>query len=246
MKRRHKYAVVTAIYGGVTKLNSPRVVAPNTQYICYTDDRALRNSVWDVRYKPMPRRLPVLGAKHIKVMIHEHVDCEYSLWIDGRLTELLVDPIKCIFPLLAYDIDAKSLHTESDQDLGEVDPVDMVLMRHSVRNCAYKEAEVAIKQGKDIPEEVTKTVAYLRACSHPEDCGLYVGNMLVRRHSKSVIGFNELWWDSIAKGSFRDQLTLPLALRTSEISIRTVPHRMMTLWSKPGRKLKETVKRGNR
>ncbi len=114
---------------------------------------------------------------------------KYSLWIDGN-TSLKTEPEHLI----------KYLKT------------DIACFRHPDRDCIYKEAEVCKEWGLADPEYADEQMRRYREEGYPKHNGLAATTYVLRRHTKEVEEFNNLWWSEICRGSKRDQLSFNYCL----------------------------------
>lgn len=132
---------------------------------------------------------PVLNAKIFKVLAHLFVPGQ-SIWVDGNIFPTATE--QEIFSELPYDC-----------DLG--------MFRHPMRSRASEEAEelIDLKVGHAPSIDDWK--------NHPGGWGfgLFEANVIVRRDSDRVRRFNECWWSLVCRWPWRDQLTVPEALRIS-------------------------------
>lgn len=135
--------------------------------------------------------LPVYNSKIYKVLAHQFVDSDISIWIDGNIY-LKASPSQIVEEMLG------------DADLG--------LFKHPVRNCIYKERDAAIFHRPLLKDEIySQTERYLEK-GYPVDNGLYECGVLIRRHSSKMESFNNSWWSEICRHSSRDQLSFPYVL----------------------------------
>lgn len=191
-----KIAYVTAICGSYDILTEdlPKDGGDvEVEYCCFTDQLH-----W---YSPNWKILPactdfngrwdqnVRNAKRHKILIHEYVDCDYSLWIDGHITLL-----KPTTELIQRYMDGKD--------------VEIATFKHWGRNCAYREADTCIQLGLDTIEVMQNQMIEYKAAGFPADFGLHAGTMILRKHTEKVKEFNCLWWEEVCKHSKRDQLSL--------------------------------------
>jgi len=170
--------------------------ADGVRYVAFVD-RPVVHDVWEtVRVDPTPGD-SCRVAKRFKVLIAEHVgDASRSIWID-RHCRLICDPL--------------AIWDEFGEDVG--------LVEH-YRRCVYSEAKACRRQRKDGALIIRRTTDRWRAEGVPENGGLYYGGFVLRRHG-GADDFSRLWWDLICWGSRRDQLSLPVALHRSGVSVRT-------------------------
>jgi Protein of unknown function (DUF616)/Glycosyl transferase family 2 len=190
--------IYTAIFGGYDVLRDPEERVPGVQYVCFTDNPRLRSDSWIIRYR-RPSGNPLMQSKACKILAHETLDCDYSLWIDGRST------LHCLNG--AFD--------RLRSDLG--------LRRHPSRDCIYDEAEHCKRQRRGDPRLIDTSVARYRAGGHPERHGLWLGGVLLRRHTPAIAEFNRQWWREVSTGSSRDQISLPVVLRRLGLAFDELP-----------------------
>ena len=133
---------------------------------------------------------PVLNAKIYKVLAHLFVPGD-SVWVDAN-----------IIPKVSEEAIFSEVHFDCD----------VALFRHPARASAMSEAKVLIEKNIGSIPDVKDWVEH-----HSEGLGtgLFEANVIVRRDSERVRRFNECWWSLICRWPWRDQLTLPEALRIS-------------------------------
>ncbi len=183
----HRRVVYTAIFGGSDRLHEPAVVEPGCDYVCFTDDLALKSAVWDIRRPHMPFADSRRNARMLKILAHRHfADYEYSIWLDGTFT-LLCPPGELIERYL-------------DED-------DFAAFKHPRRNCLYDEALACIQMGKDDPLVLFGQARAYMSDGYPPDNGLIYSGIVLRRHSPLVAETCELWWQELARHSKRDQVS---------------------------------------
>lgn len=197
---------VTAICGGYDILSETLPSDDGTTYVCFTDNPAIQCSRWEVRpaCKEFTGRWDgnVRNAKRHKILIHEYIYCDYSLWVDGHAT-LLKPPTALI----------KTYIENTDYDI--------VIFKHWGRECVYDEAETCIQLGLDKEEIMRNQMAVYEAEGYPRKAGLNAGGIILRRHSEKVQEFNEFWWDQVCQHSKRDQLSLNYSIWKTGIKVGT-------------------------
>lgn len=193
-----KIVVYTAIFGNIKdELRNP--IIPYGQekhdeidYVAFLDTPQTNydgvNNIWQIvppvfRIKNHRRQ-----ARAHKVLAHKvFPNYEYSLWIDGCLQLINED----ISPLIKMYLDVN----------------DLCVFRHKKRICVYEELAACIDQEKDDPDIMINQVKRYSKEGYPTDNGLGETTALLRKHTKRIEKFNELWWREIESGSFRDQLS---------------------------------------
>jgi len=170
--------VYTSIFGGYDDFIDDQYRMPNTDYICFTDEK-IQSTFWDVIVCE-PESIPVRDAKKFKVLPHRYLkEYEYSIWMDGNL-QLKSD--------VSHLIDGCSF------------------IRHPHRNCVYKEFMACVRCKKDDPHIMQKQVRRYRKNRYPSRNGMTSSCFIIRKHN-DMIKVNEDWWAEIEAGSYRDQLS---------------------------------------
>lgn len=190
-----KTVFYTAIYGGYDRLAEiPHRVynagkESGVDFLCFTDDWRLTSNTWTV-LASQTKADPRAAAKFCKVNSHQILfDYCRSIWIDGSF--------RVLGPLW-------ELFDEFSTDIG--------LFEHTCRTCLYDEIrDVRIKR-KESPSVLGDVERRYEAAGCPKDAGLYMGGILLRRHTTAVARFNQEWWSEIRIGSLRDQISLPYVL----------------------------------
>jgi Protein of unknown function (DUF616) len=205
-RRAHKRTVVyTAVTGLWDDLRVPSLVDPEIDYIVFADVRLPPPPAPWVR-RGIRRRQgnDRLTSRFIKVTPHIHLpEYELSLWMDA----------------------AYQLRNVTEQILEELaGSMQIATFRHSQRNCAYAEAEVVRTYKLDSGDNVDRTVAHLKAHGFPSRAGLCETGLVLRRHqNRDLIRAMEQWWDTISRGSCRDQLSFNFALWQNQLPYAVLP-----------------------
>jgi hypothetical protein len=135
---------------------------------------------------------PRLNAKIYKVLSHQFVDADVSVWVDGNV-QLLVSP----------------------EELVSLMSGDACAFRHWDRDCIYDEARVCIRSRLDNADTIRQQMDKYQREGFPKHAGLAAASVLMRRHTPEVCRMNERWWAEICTHSIRDQLSLPVCFRGS-------------------------------
>jgi GT2 family glycosyltransferase len=194
-----RIVIYTAVAGGYDDLQAPLVRPPNCDLVAFSD-QALEVEGWQVRPFNYLHQDPTRAARFVK--LHPHVyfpDYDHSIWVDANIG--VRGDIREFCERLIYD-----------SSVG--------IFIHPLRDCVYVEADECIKREKDDPEVIKRHVARYRAEGFPENAGLWETNVVVRRHNDpDCIALMTAWWREMEIGSRRDQLSLPVAVRSSPITI---------------------------
>ncbi|MCR5836692.1 MAG: DUF616 domain-containing protein [Lachnospiraceae bacterium] len=184
---KERLVVYTVITGGYDYLKEPEYIMDNCDYICFTDNPKLTSKVWDIRVVE-PEESMVRTQRQLKILTHRILpEYTWSIYIDGN--------VRIIGDFRKY-MEA------------ELEDEEILCLKHPNRISIYEEAQECINLKKDNPEVILRQVAQYRKEGYPENSGLVVSNVLVRKHaSPRVIELMELWWKQLQKYSFRDQLS---------------------------------------
>ena len=190
--------VFTAKYGSTGAPADPLERAPAVQYLCFTDNNRLRSDVWSFRTYA-PSRDPLMQTKACKILAHESLDCDLSLWIDGGVE---LQSLAGAFRLLSADV---------------------ALRRHVSRNCIYDEGKHCKEVRRGDPRLIDRSLARYDDEAHPRDYGLWDTDIVLRRHNDSTKSFNLEWWREVSTGTPQDQISLPVVLRRLSMPFETLP-----------------------
>jgi hypothetical protein len=197
--------VYTSITAGYDSLKEqPKSVGFGVAFRAFVDGEK-NSETWRVRPVTSTFATPRLNAKYYKVLPHKvFPEQEYSLWVDGSVE---ICPETSILDLVDKFLSA----------------ADLAVFAHDRRNCLYQEAAYCIMHRKDDSETIFKQVSRYTQASYPANNGLAECSILLRRHTKKVKAFNELWWREILAGSFRDQISFPYAAWKTGVKVEYIP-----------------------
>ena len=189
--------IYTANFGDKDVVKEPLIRPDNTKFVYFTD-RPFESDVWDVvidNQQGDSNRI----AKWYKINSHEVFPGESTVWIDASIG-VLSDP------------------TEFFQGWDN-----MLVRKHRDRNDIYEEAEACILSDRD-PAAVRIQIAEYMQQGHPRNTGLYINSILFRKPTAATTDLNRAWWQEIKRHSFRDQLSLPYALRIQGTLVKEVEY----------------------
>ena len=195
-----RIAVYTAIVGDYDSLKIPNAIDPACDYYCFTDRDISWQNVWVRRDIPWRHADPVRMARHVKHNPQVYfADYDWSIWLDANL-QLNSSP-------------QELMPTQRDS-------WDLAVWRHPYRNCTYAEAEQCVLEGKDDPDTIRAQMQRYRSKGFPERAGLNENNVLVRRHNDpAMVELARAWWDEIARGSRRDQLSFGFVAQRRKVRV---------------------------
>lgn len=204
---RESIVVYTVVLGGYDTIRTPLVVNPNVRYVAITDGEA--PSPWEVMRPPHVTGSHVIDSRRWKLNATElFPDADWTIYYDGQL-QLACDPLQLLAECEAWG----SIFT------------DLFLFRHQDRNCLYAEAAevLRIRRDRTTSRQIAPQVARYRSDAFPEQAGLYLGGILVRRGGIACEKFNSTWWNELTIGSHRDQISLPVAIKRSGVNFAALP-----------------------
>jgi len=184
-----KFALYTAIFGRPGRFNVPGVSIPDMDRFCFTDLN-VQSHFYQIKKMDLNHLISVRRQRLIKICIPDDIfdNYEYSIYVD------------CKRP---YSIDFKYL-------LKHMLPGSDILTRqHRRRSCIYDEGEFCIEKKKDKEETISGQLDFYRSEKYPVHNGLHASGLLLRRHTKELKVFSNLWWEQIEMYSHRDQISLP-------------------------------------
>lgn len=194
-KLQKRIAVYTALTGGYEEPVIHERLAPEVDYILFSDAPTDDRGFWDVRSIAYKSDSAVRRARHVKTNPHAYLSgYDVAVWVDANVI-IRGDILKYV-QLVIDDPDTP-----------------LYGIAHPHRNCIYEEAKAVIAAKKDDVGIVEGQIARYRSEGYPVRQGLIETNLLVANlaHPLSRRIFDE-WWREIDLGSHRDQLSLNYVL----------------------------------
>lgn len=202
--KNEKGVVYTAIFGDYESLLDPKIINPNLDYICFTDNPNLKSNVWKICLIDFPELDSTRKARRIKTLPHKFLsEYEFSIWVDAAF-------------LIVGDLE-EYVNTFSKNNL-------FLGINHSWRDCIYEESKAILGLNKDNEEIVKKQIDKYKSEGFPENFGLIESGILFRRHNHPIISkLMDEWHDEIMNFSKRDQLSLNYVCWKNNFSYDEVP-----------------------
>ena len=188
--------VYTAVFGNYDTLQPAKYPS-----LCFMDGQMPPVPGWEYR-TVFAGRDPKWANRHCKLLVHEYLNTEYSIYHDGNV-ELLTDPSTLIEKYLK--------------------DTDITVFAHPKRDCIYDEGETCIREGKALAGPVHAQMERYRTEGYPAHNGLAACWVLIRRHTPVVKRLNELWWAEYTKGAKRDQLSFNYSCRKLGVEYAIIP-----------------------
>lgn len=223
----NRKVIYTCLTGGYDRLEQPAAIAPDWDYICFTD-REGQDGVWQLRKIPSDSPDPVIRSRYPKMLPHQALpEYDYSVYLDANL---------CITGAEFYRI----------VDLCIVDGIDFAQVEHPKRDCVYEELKYCYLKDKIDTRTAFRLHRQWTAEGLPRHTGLYENNLIFRAHNEpEVKTIDEAWWQAFSAGIPRDQLCLmPVFLRHRShpslllgpgLNARNVPYLQYTLHPPTGK-----------
>lgn len=197
--RAKKVVVFTAVTGTRTGLRDDQDGA-GAMFVAYVD-RNWSSKVWEQRRACELFRSNRRNARIHKILAHEYIDADYSIWMDGNV---------------AIRVPAPQLIREW------LDGCDMAAFTHHRRACTYTEAAACRTRELDSASIIDAQVARYRQRCLETDQGLAETTVLLRRHTRQIEEFNNYWWAQVCRYSVRDQISFIFSARQVGIRYRLI------------------------
>jgi len=169
----------TAVFGGYDTLKPAKYPS-----VCFTDGKMGSVSGWEYQTIYGDKN-PKWANRRCKILMHDHIDTEYSIYHDGNI-QMIIRPEQVIDFLGQHDI---------------------AVFAHPLRDCIYEEAEACIREGKADEKVVRAQMARYKRDGFPTHAGLAACWVLIRRRTAAIKQFDILWWKEYESGAKRDQLS---------------------------------------
>jgi hypothetical protein len=180
--------ILTSITGGKDNVREDQCNKVG-KFVAYTDTwQTDKSDIWT--FKPAPDVFvdPRRNSRIPKILPHQYVDTEYSIWLDGNIA--LKVPANYLVDWYLKDYD-------------------FAVFGHPTRGCLYDEALVCAQRGLDAPEKIIEQVTAYEKREFAKNKGLGECGVLIRRHTKKMEEFNNYWWSEYCRHSRRDQISFP-------------------------------------
>lgn len=150
---------------------------------------------------PSAQTCPVRQARNCKIVGYRLLDSEYSIWIDATYTPR-ADMLALIYRHLTT--------------------ADVATFPHFCRDKVIDEAAEIIKCRIDDPRLVKDQMRRLHDDGFPDNVGLSDTSVLLRRHTSDVHRMCNIWWETLDRGSRRDQLSFDYAAWKAGVRVNRI------------------------
>lgn len=168
-------------------------------------DKPQASHGWNVRSIYRRFNDPCRNAKIHKLLPHKYFpEAQYSLWVDGA--------IKIVSPIPPDQFFEEFLREH-----------DLAVFKHRHRICLYQEGAACLKLDLDSAAVINGQMAKYHAEGYPQNNGLAECTVILRRHTRQIIKFNETWYAEIKRWSRRDQLSFNYVARKLGLKYKLLP-----------------------
>lgn len=200
---QNRYVIYTCITGNYDKLPSYKVIDPQFDYICFSNDMPNNSKVgqWLIKNIPLYNVDNITLSRYPKIIPYLVLNqYEYSLWIDSNIV---------INHSTFYDLIKDLILTGSL----------MACINHPLHNCIYEDARQCIHDGRDYAWIIMRQIKHLKEEEYPQNNGLFENNVILRKHCAPIIKtVSDMWWHEFKLYSKRDQLSLCYVLWKNNFS----------------------------
>ena len=223
----NKKVIYTCLTGGYDRLEQPAAVAPDWDYVCFTDTDG-QDGVWQLRKIPFDSPDPVSRSRYPKILPHQVLpEYEYSVYLDANIR-----------------ITDAEFYRIADRLI--TDEISFAQVQHPDRDCVYEELRYCYLKDKIDTKTAFRLYRQWKDEGLPRHAGLYENNLIFRRHKiTEARALDEAWWHAFSAGVPRDQLCLqPIFLRHGihpnlllgeGLNARNVPYLKYTLHPPTGK-----------
>ena len=223
----NRKVIFTCLTGGYDRLEQPAAVAPDWDYVCFTDTDG-QDGVWQLRKIPVDSPDPVVRSRFPKILPDRVLpEYDYSVYMDANL---------CITGEEFYGLADKCIAAG----------ISFAQVQHPDRDCVYEELRYCYLKDKIDIKTAFRLYRQWKDEGLPRHAGLYENNLIFRRHKiTEARALDEAWWHAFSAGVPRDQLCLqPIFLRHGirpnlllgeGLNARNVPYLKYTLHPPTGK-----------
>ncbi len=198
---QNKKVIYTALFGPRGDIQEPSKKYHGWDFVCFTDRKDITSKIWDVRIVEQTQQDPTRNARMYKVLPHKFLaEYDISVWHDANM--VVQKNLDHLVKRYLTKVHFATFNHKYNQDSME---------------CIYEEAANLLRldsigRRKDDPELIRKQIKRYRDEGYPENNGLAVTQVLIRKHNEDdVVQAMEMWWDEISHNSKRDQLSFNYA-----------------------------------
>lgn len=185
--------IYTVIFGNYEELKPPKIVTPEWNYLCFTD-QPIVSDIWEIRQVETWENKR-MHSREYKINFDRYIDDEFSIYIDGSFT------INC-------DLNKWwKKHFKAPA----------TFVSHPRRNCVFEEIRTCIKRKRCDERKLMQQFRAYRKIIRPRQ-GVIQSGLMMRQRTPEVIKLMREWWDELQKYSTRDQVSMAYVARNRKIN----------------------------
>jgi len=104
--------------------------------------------------------------------------------------------------------------------------LDFAMMNHKKRSHIFEEARFLIDKKIGDPNLIKKQINRYKKMGVSKSTGLYAPGIMVRRNNKRVIDCMKFWFDEVMAYSYRDTLSVSVALWKFPVWFKSIPYNL--------------------
>jgi hypothetical protein len=186
--------VLTSLTGSRGELRDDQETT-GARFVAFVD-RTWDSKTWALKPAYDRFRSARRNSRAPKILAHQFVDSEFSIWIDANVA--LRMPAPAIL----------------DRWLGDAEIAAFI---HHARTCLFDEAETCAGRNLDDPAVIRDQVVKYERLGMRRSEGLAECTVILRRHTHAVAHFNNLWWSEYCRHSVRDQISFMYSVKASGV-----------------------------
>ena len=199
-----KICVYTCITGAYDDLKEIKNIEPNVYYYCFTNNKNIKSSTWNVVYIKDNNLSDVVLARKIKILGHKLInDYDIQVWMDAA-----VEFKKNIRSFVDYYL------TDKDVFVG---------FKHEYRNSIKEEMNACLRFRKENIENVKKLQEFYNKEKYNYQNGLIESTVIIKRNKNDlVMKTMKIWFNIVKKYSKRDQLSFNYAIFKTGMPVKWI------------------------
>lgn len=173
----------------------------SASFVAYVDKENIAVTGWELRKAVGHFRSARRNSRMHKILSHQFVDTEYSVWMDANVSLL---------------VPAQQLVDEYLRS------TDLAVFKHRTRTCAYEEAMRCSELNLDSKAAIEFQMQRYREDKFEPNSGLAEATVVIRRHTQGIRNFNNAWWSELCRHSVRDQLSFVYAAKITGTKVNYI------------------------
>lgn len=197
--------VYTCVTGTYDDLKDPTIIEDNIDYYCFTNNKNIKSSVWNIIYIEDNSLSDALLSRKIKLLGHDEINGKYDIyvWVDSSITVL--KPVN----------DFISKYCDFSKH-------DYFSFKHHARNNIKEEMQACLFFGKESFDNINKLKKFYEKNNYNYDDNLCENGVIIRKNNKTVQKTMNLWFDMLLKYSGRDQLSFNYAASVTDLNFSRI------------------------